>query len=154
MNNELDRFDLAILEQLRSDGRLTNQQLGERIGLSASQCSRRRLALEQKGLISGYHARLAPGALGPELISMIEISLSRHDALTDQQFNEMVRRTPEIVDAYKTTGNYDYMLKVVINDLQALNQFIGQVLPMDGAVAQIRTSVVLERIKENGQIGR
>ena len=125
----IDDFDMKILTLLQANGRLTNQELSELVGLSASQCSRRRISLEQAQLIRGYHARLAP-----EAVSTSSTAARRYS----------------ILDAYKTTGDADYLLKVAVADLPALSEFISQTLSPHKSVAHIKTAVVLNRIKENG----
>lgn len=148
----LDDFDLNILTLLQGNGRLTNQELSELIGLSASQCSRRRIALEQAQLILGYHARLAPDALGMGIIGLIEIRLLNHTEDCVENFHQMLGEVAAIIDAYKTTGDADYLLKVAVADLPELNRLISQILSRNKSVAHLKTSVVLHRLKEAGQM--
>lgn len=146
----IDDFDLKILTLLQSNGRLTNQELSELIGLSASQCSRRRIALEQAQLILGYHARLAPDAVGQEMLGLIEVRLLNHTPECVASFHQMVSGVDAIIDAYKTTGDADYLLKVAVSDLPGLNHLISGILAQNKSVAHLKTSVVLNRLKENG----
>lgn len=146
----IDDFDLKILTLLQSNGRLTNQELSELIGLSASQCSRRRIALEQAQLILGYHARLAPDAVGQEMLGLIEVRLLNHTPECVASFHQMVSGVDAILDAYKTTGDNDYLLKVAVSDLPGLNHVISGILAQNKSVAHLKTSVVLHRLKENG----
>lgn len=146
--SKVDDFDLKILSLLQANGRLTNQELSELVGLSASQCSRRRIQLEQEQLILGYHARLAAQAANLDLTCMVEIRLVSHVPALVDQFHALVVDTPAIVDAFKTTGDADYMLKVAVSDLAGLNHLISQ-LSAHGSVGHVKTSVVLERLKEN-----
>ena len=88
----LDDFGLRLLACLQEDGRLTNQQVGERVGLSASQCSRRRIALEEAGLIRGYGARLDAEALGFRVVAFIQVTLSRHTEDAARRFAELLDR--------------------------------------------------------------
>ena len=145
----IDDFDMKILTLLQANGRLTNQELSELVGLSASQCSRRRISLEQAQLIRGYHARLAPEAVGLGLVGLIEVSLITHAQEQIDSFHQMLEDVDAILDAYKTTGDADYLLKVAA-DLPALSEFISQTLSPHKSVAHIKTAVVLNRIKENG----
>jgi DNA-binding Lrp family transcriptional regulator len=110
----IDEFDLKILTLLQGNGRLSNQDLSEQVGLSASQCSRRRMSLEQGGSILGYHARLAPQAMNTEMVAMIEVSLNSHSPQTSAAFEAFVVQDPAIIDAYKTTGDADYTLKISV----------------------------------------
>ena len=117
----IDDFDLKILTLLQANGRLTNQELSDLIGLSASQCSRRRIALEQAQLILGYHARLAPDAAGREMLGLIEVRLLNHTQEYVESFHQMVSEVDAILDAWKTTGDADYLLRVAVPDLPGLS---------------------------------
>ncbi|WP_455385236.1 Lrp/AsnC family transcriptional regulator [Acidihalobacter prosperus] len=149
--NNLDDHDLKILELLQANGRLTNQELSDLVGLSASQCSRRRINLEQAQLILGYHARLAPQAMGLGVVGLVEVSLVNHTRDYAEAFRSMLAAESAIVDAYKTTGDSDYLLKVAVADLDGLSRLINQI-SMHKSTAHVKTSVVLERLKENGLV--
>ncbi|MFM2482510.1 Lrp/AsnC family transcriptional regulator [Celerinatantimonas sp. YJH-8] len=148
MQNAIDDYDRQILSLLQNNGRLTNQELGKLIGLSTSQCSRRRIALEQQGYIEGYQARLAPKAQLLQIQGLVEITLNNHhiDIVTD--FHHQVAKNPMILDAYKITGEYDYQLKIAAANLAQMNELINELSSYRG-VSQIKTSVILENIKEN-----
>ncbi|PHN22904.1 Lrp/AsnC family transcriptional regulator [Pseudomonas sp. ICMP 561] len=146
--NEIDDFDLKILTLLQANGRLTNQELSDLIGLSASQCSRRRIALEQAQLILGYHARLAPQAMNLEVVAMVEVKLISHRPEHSEGFQAFIGTEAAIIDAYKTTGDADYNLKTAVADLASLNQLMGRISETN-CVSHLKTSVVLERLKEN-----
>jgi len=146
----IDDFDLKILTLLQKNGRLTNQELSDLVGLSASQCSRRRINLEQANLILGYHARLSPDAVGLGMIGLIEVRLINHTAEYVESFHRMVAEQTSIVDAYKTTGDADYLLKVAVSDLAGLSALISQLVAGHQSVSHVKTSVVLNRLKENG----
>lgn len=147
---QIDDFDLNMLRLLQANGRLTNQELSELVGLSASQCSRRRIALEQAQLILGYHARLSPNAVGLDCLGLIEVRLINHTAENVERFHRMLGDVDAIIDAYKTTGDADYLLKVAVADLKGLSDLISQILSQNKSVAHLKTSVVLNRLKENG----
>lgn len=149
---QIDDYDLKMLTLLQTNGRLTNQELSELIGLSASQCSRRRIALEQAGQILGYHARLAPNAIGLECLGLIEVRLINHTADYVERFHQMLDEVDAIIDAYKTTGDADYLLKVAVADLQGLSDLISRILSQNKSVSHLKTSVVLNRLKENGVV--
>lgn len=146
----LDDFDLQILSLLQANGRLTNQELGALVGLSASQCSRRRIALEQAQHILGYHARLAPEALGMTMLGLIEVRLLNHTRECVERFLQVLVEVDAIIDAYQTTGDADYLLKVAVADLAGLSRLISDILARHGSVAHLKTAVVLNRLKENG----
>ena len=146
--NEIDDFDLKILTLLQGNGRLTNQELSDIVGLSASQCSRRRIGLEQAQLILGYHARLAPQAMNLEVVAMVEVKLISHRPEHSDGFQAFIGTESAIIDAYKTTGDADYNLKAAVADLASLNQLMSRISATN-CVSYLKTSVVLERLKEN-----
>lgn len=97
----IDDFDLKILTLLQTNGRLTNQELSELVGLSASQCSRRRIALEQAQLILGYHARLSPNAVGLECLGLIEVRLINHTSEYVERFHQMLGKWMRLLTPIK-----------------------------------------------------
>src|SRR5208337_5472518 len=107
----MDDFDIRLLQALQDDGRLTNNELGDRVGLSASQCSRRRAALEDAGVIEGYHAALSPEALGLAVLAFVHVTLSAHSPDNAKRFQELIDRTEEVQEAYSLTGEADYLVK-------------------------------------------
>lgn len=145
----IDEYDVKILTLLQENGRLTNQELSELVGLSPSQCSRRRISLEQQQLILGYHARLSPKALKQEIMAMVEVKLTSHEDENSHRFHQFITDEATIIDAYKTTGEADYSLKMVVADLASLNDLISRLFQTK-LISHIKTSIVLERIKENG----
>jgi DNA-binding Lrp family transcriptional regulator len=148
----VDAFDLKMLAALQDDGRLTNQQLADLVGLSASQCSRRRMRLEQEKVISGYHADLASEALGFNLIAFIHITLATHSPDNAKKFRALVNRVDDIQEAYSLTGDADYLLKVVLRDLKSLSDIVNNVLMPHQSVAHVRSSIVLDRLKESAKL--
>jgi DNA-binding Lrp family transcriptional regulator len=149
---DVDAFDLKMLAALQDDGQLTNQQLADLVGLSASQCSRRRMRLEQEQVIVGYHADLAGEALGFGLIAFIHITLATHSPDNAKRFHELVNRVDDIQDAYALTGDADYLLKVMLRDLKSLSDIINNVLMPHQSVAHVRSSIVLDRLKESSKL--
>lgn len=152
MQHHLDEYDYKILQQLQANGRLSNQELAEVVGLSTSQCSRRRIALEQRGMIVGYYAQLHPDADQHPIMGMIEIKLSQYQPEMLRQFLHFIRQEPLICDVYKLTGSYDYLLKVMVRDLSEMSSLIGKLSSLDIGISNFNTSIVLERIKENHQM--
>jgi DNA-binding Lrp family transcriptional regulator len=143
----VDAFDLRILAALQEDARLTNQQLAEMVGLSASQCSRRRLRLEKESVISGYHAELSAEALGFTTIAFIHVALATHSAANAQNFRALVGGIDEIQEVYALNGESDYLLKAVLRDLRSLAGLVNNVLVPHPEVSHVRSSIVLERLK-------
>ncbi len=148
----LDGFDLALLAALQEDGRLTNQELAERVNLSASQCSRRRLRLEQEGVVRGYRAVLSARALHLTIVAFVQVTLAAHSKENAENFKQLVRQRPEILDGYTLTGEADYLLRVVTADLEALSDFVNEVLLPHPAVARVQSRIVLDRLKEAGPL--
>lgn len=148
----LDAFDLKILSALQDDGRLTNQELAELAGLSASQCSRRRMRLEEEKVISGYHADLSSEALGFGVIAFIQVTLATHSPDNAKRFRALVGRIDEIQEAYSLTGDADYVLKAVLRDLKGLSNLVNDVLMPHQSVAHVRSSIVLDRLKESTRL--
>jgi DNA-binding Lrp family transcriptional regulator len=145
--SSLDTFDLKMLAALQDDGRLTNQQLADLVGLSASQCSRRRMRLEEEKVIAGYHADLASEALGFNLIAFIHITLATHSPDNAKKFRILVNRVDDSL-----TGDADYVLKAVLRDLKSLSDIVNNVLMPHPSVAHVRSSVVLDRLKESSKL--
>ncbi len=148
----LDVFDLRLLKALQVNGRLTNQEAGETIGLSASQCSRRRAALEEAGVIEGYHALLSTEKLGLRLLAIIQVTLKTHSGDNASRFRDLIGRVDEILEAYAVTGDTDYQLKVIVPDLKALSHLINDVLLVHESVARVRSAIVLDRLKATAHL--
>ena len=148
----VDAFDLKILAALQNDGRLTNQQLADVAGLSASQCSRRRMRLEETKVIAGYHADLSSELLGFGVIAFIQVTLATHSPDNAKKFRTLVQRVDEIQEAYSLTGDADYVLKAVLRDLKGLSELVNNVLMPHPSVAHVRSSIVLDRLKETTKL--
>jgi DNA-binding Lrp family transcriptional regulator len=146
--SDLDGFDLRILMALQENGRLTNQELGERVGLSASQCSRRRINLEAAGLIRGYRADLAAERVGFRLLVFVQVTLATHSGDNAEKFRKLVARLDQVQEAYATSGDTDYFLKIVVPDLKDLSVLLNEILLPHESVARVRSSIVLDRLKE------
>lgn len=144
----VDQFDRKILSLLQSDGRLTNNELSERVNLSASQCSRRRQRLEEDGFIQGYSARLDRDRLGFPLVNIISVTLATHNRDNAHNFAELLSRLPEVQEAHALTGEMDYILKVVTPNLKSLADFVNDVLLPHESVRQVKTAIVLQTLKE------
>jgi Lrp/AsnC family leucine-responsive transcriptional regulator len=147
MNENLDAFDLKILEALQKDGRLTNNELADRIALSASQCSRRRSRLEAEGYIQGYQARLDRQKMGLDLLVVISVTLATHNRDNARRFSALVNDLPEVLEAYALTGEMDYHLKVATRGLAGLSRFVNDVLLPHDSVQHVKTSIVLDTLK-------
>jgi len=145
----LDEADRKILSLLQEDARLTNNDLSERVNLSASQCSRRRQKLEEEGVIKAYRAILDRDRLGHSLVNMITVTLATHNRDNARRFAELVSRLPEVQEAHALTGEMDYILKVVTPDLKSLSDFVNEVLLPHESVQHVKTAIVLQTLKEH-----
>ncbi len=145
--DNLDNFDRKIVHALQQDGRLTNSDLGEIVGLSASQCSRRRMALEEAGVIRGYTALIDPEKIGVALTSIISVTLARHNDDNAERLSALLSGLENVQEAFSLTGEMDYSIKVVTPDLKALSTFINTVLLPHEAVQNVKTAIVLDTIK-------
>ncbi len=148
----LDQFDLKLLAALEADGRLTNSELAEKVGLSASQCSRRRIRLEETGVIEGYTARLNARRLGIGLLALIQVSMSPHSKENAKKFSDFVNAVEEIQEAYALTGDADYLLKVVVPDLKNLSRIINDLILPHAIISHVKSSIVLTTLKDTHRL--
>jgi Lrp/AsnC family leucine-responsive transcriptional regulator len=143
----LDRTDVRILELLQRDGRLAHVDLADRVGLSPTPCTRRVRRLEQQGIIRGYAAILDPKRIGQNVLAYVQIKLERHTDDVIERFRRMLEERPEVVSAHAMTGEMDFLLEVVVPDLDALGRLtLHQLLKLPG-VRDVRSSLVLETLK-------
>jgi Lrp/AsnC family transcriptional regulator, leucine-responsive regulatory protein len=150
---ELDRYDRRILAELQRDGRISNQELAERIGLSPSPCLRRVRALEESGLITGYRAMLDAKQLGLSLMALIHISMDRHTPERFNNFDESVARLPEVMECLLITGqDADYQLKVVVRDMDAFQALLLEKITRIEGVSGVHSSFVLRRVVDKTEL--
>lgn len=147
MPEKLDVYDLRLLSALQSEGRSPNAALAERVGLSASQVSRRLARLEDDGVVERYAALLRPEAIGLTVLAFSAVSLERQAEQMDA-FEAAVTRFPEIQECFSVTGEADFMLRIVARDLKAFADFLSQHLLRVPGVRAVRSSIVLHRIKQ------
>lgn len=143
----LDGFDLRLLAALQRDGRASHVALAAAVGLSPSQCARRVARLEQAGVIRGYGARLDPRALGLGVTALVAVRLERHGEHAAAAFHRALEAMPEVTEVLLLTGDADYLLRVVVADLDAYAEFALRRLMALPGVAQLRSSIVLETVK-------
>ena len=143
---KIDRHDRRILEVLQGDGRISNQELAERIGLSPSPCLRRVKALEEAGVIVGYRALLASRPLGLTLTALVFISMDRHTPDRFSNFEARIAELPEVLECLLITGQAaDYQLKVIVRDMDAYQDLLlNKITRIDG-VTGVHSSFVLRR---------
>ncbi|CAB3725636.1 Leucine-responsive regulatory protein [Achromobacter deleyi] len=149
---ELDAYDRRILEALQKNGRLTNVELAEQIGLSPSPCLRRVRLMEEAGVIQGYEARLAPDEVGLGLTVFVGVKVERHHERDAAQFRQEVSALPEVVAAHLVSGESDFLLQVVVPDLRAYETFLlGTLLKLTG-VKDIRSNFAIQTVKPHGPL--
>ncbi|NQV87793.1 MAG: Lrp/AsnC family transcriptional regulator [Woeseiaceae bacterium] len=145
----LENKDRLLLTELQRDSRLTMQQLAERVGVSTSACWRRVKALETDGVISRYTAIVDPRKAGFGLSSMVHVSLARHKQKDVDHFVREVMRHPEVLECYATSGEADFHLRVVVEDMDAYNRFLDDFIFKLRGVSQVRSNIVLKEIKSD-----
>ncbi len=143
----LSRKDRAILAELQSDSRLTMQQLAEKVGMSSSACWRRVKSLEDSGVIDRYAVIVNPSKAGFALSSMTLVSLARHEERNVENFIKEVKRHPEVLECFATSGEADFHLRVVVEDIEAYNKFLDDFIFRIPGVSQVRSNIVLKEIK-------
>lgn len=145
MSVRLDRYDRMILALLQKNGRISNQDLAEAINLSPSPCLRRVRQMEEDGLIDGYVALLNARKLGLHLMAFIQISMDKHTPERFEAFEETIAGYPEVLECHLITGqSADYVLKVIVQDMDAYQQFLLQKLTRIEGVSGVQSSFVLK----------
>jgi Lrp/AsnC family leucine-responsive transcriptional regulator len=150
---ELDRYDRQILEILQQDGRISNQDLADRIGLSPSPCLRRVRTLEEAGLITGYRALLDAKKLGLSLMALIGISMDQHTPERFANLESAIAEIPEILECLLITGQQsDYQLKVVVRDMDAYQDLLLNKITRIQGVTGVHTSFVLRKVVDRSSL--
>jgi Lrp/AsnC family leucine-responsive transcriptional regulator len=144
----LDRIDRRILELLQADGRMSNQELAQKVNLSPAPVLRRVRALEEAGLIRQYVALLDPARLGLGLLAYVTVKLEKKGRMPIEQFRRAVQAWPEVVACHSTTGDMDYLLRVCVEDLDHFNRFIMNTVLKQSGVIDVRSMFALERVKD------
>ncbi|WP_333823898.1 Lrp/AsnC family transcriptional regulator [Pinisolibacter sp.] len=143
----LDRIDRNILAQLQQDGRMTNHDLADKVGLSPSPCLRRVRALEEAGVIRNYVALVDPVAVDLSVSVFVNVTLERQVEDRLDVFEATVRQWPEVLECYLMTGESDYLLRVVVPDLASYERFLKQYLTRVPGVASIKSSFALKQVR-------
>lgn len=145
--NQLDRHDVLLLSELQRDSRQTVQQLAAAVGLSSTPCWKRVKEMESAGIIRGYTALVDREKVGLALAVLAEVNLTRHNEDDVRRFEEAVAATPQIVSCYATTGQADYVLKVLVPDIKSYEAFLHETAFRLPGVTHVRSSVVLKEVK-------
>ncbi len=143
-----DRIDLKILKELSLNGRLTNNQLAEKVGLSSSPCWQRVKRLEEEGYIEGYIALLNAEKLGMTELVIIEVTLERHDEEILESFGQAMIALPEVLEVYLTTGEYDYQIKVAVKGTRGYEEFLREKFYKVPGIRHSRSSFALRCLKK------
>jgi Lrp/AsnC family leucine-responsive transcriptional regulator len=145
---ELDRIDRKILDVLQRQGRMSMTELAEHIGLSASPCAERVKRMERDGVITGYHARVAPQALGKTLLVFVEIKLSAKSGDVFDKVRQELLHMPEVLECHLVSGSFDYLVKARLSGMSEYRHLLGDILKKLPVAAESHSYVVMEEIKE------
>ena len=145
---EKDQYNDKILRELARNGRISNLELADRIGLSPSACLRRVQELERSGVISGYRAVLNPAAMGVGFVAYVTVGLNDHTKASQEAFERSISRSPEVIECHNITGSVEYLLRIEAADLAAYKHFHTEVLGILPQVAAITSYVVMGSPKD------
>ena len=148
----LDRTDLRILRHIQNNGRIANTELADTIGLSPSPCLRRVKALEREGVIKRYVGIVDANAVGLSINAFVNVSLRSQEKSALEEFQARVSSYPEVMECYLMTGTSDYLLRVVMPDLEAYEQFLVEKLTHIEGIANIQTSFALKPIVQRTEL--
>jgi len=149
---DIDRIDRKILDALQREGRLPMTELAQRIGLTTSPCTERVKRLEREGVIEGYHARVNPEALGRTLLVYVELTLSSKSTQIFDAVRQALLLEPRVLECHLISGSFDYLVKVRLTAMREYRELLGHILRQIPVPAQSNSYVVMEEIKENGQL--
>ncbi|MCY1671233.1 Lrp/AsnC family transcriptional regulator [Novosphingobium sp. SL115] len=144
----LDAIDRRLLAELQAEGRVTNVELAQRVGLTAPPCLRRVRALEDEGVIKGYHAELDASKLGFAITVFALVSLKSQAEESLRQFEDHMRTLPEVRECHMLNGEIDFILKIVSRDLQSFQEFLTSKLTPAPNVASVKTSLTIRTAKQ------
>ena len=150
--SEIDTIDKKILRELQAEGRITYAELARRVGLSTSPCLERVKRLEREGIITGYTALLNPACLSADLVVIVQIRLQRTSQDIFEKFKEAAIELDEVQECYLISGNFDYLIKARVPDMDAYRKFLGSNLLALPGVQESTSYVVMELVKETMNI--
>lgn len=146
-SNDLDELDKAILQRLQADGRMSNVDLAAQVNLSPPAVHARLKRLEGRGYIRQYVALLDREKVGYDMLCFIRVNLQLHQPEQVENFRQVIQQMPEVLECHHLTGEYDYLLKVVVHNRQDLERFVVKRLTPIPGIARIHTSLVLSEVK-------
>jgi Lrp/AsnC family transcriptional regulator, leucine-responsive regulatory protein len=144
----LDRIDLRVLKELQKNARISMTELAEMVGLSITPCAERIKRLERDGFITGYHARLNPQAMGQSLLVFVEIKLAAKSGQMFEEFKKEVRKLPNVLECHLVSGDFDYLIKARIPEMNAYRRLLGDMLLTLPGARESRSYIVMEEVKE------
>ena len=146
---ELDKFDIAILEALQKDARLSLQELGKQVGLTASPCWTRIRRMEDAGVIEGYSVRVNPDTVGLSETVILHVTLDSHSDEALFEFGKALEDIPEVLEAYLVSGDYDYYIRVAVEGTRGYERFLRERLYKIPGIRHSKSSFVLRRLKQS-----
>ena len=146
---ELDKFDLAILEALQKDARISLQELGKQVGLTSSPCWNRVKRMEEAGVIEGYSVRVNPEKIGLTETVILHVTLDNHSDEALFQFGQALEAVPEVMEAFLVSGDYDYYIRVAVEGTKGYERFLREKLYKIPGIRNSKSSFVLRRLKES-----
>lgn len=149
---KLDSIDLRILKELQADGRISFTELAPKVGLTTSPCLERVRRLERAGVIKGYGATLDPHAVDAGLLVFIELSLTYSSGEIFTDFKRAIRKLPQILECHLVSGDFEYLLKARLKDMNAYRELLGEIVRLLPGVRNSKTLVVMEEVKETTAI--
>ena len=149
MQVELDKTDRQLRSALQDNARLTSGELAQMAHLSQSPCWRRVKRLEDEGVITGYHARVNPAALGRSLLVFVEITLAQKSEQIFKKVRDELQNVPEVLECHLISGSFDYLVKVRLTDMSEYRHLLGSILQHMPVPAQSNSYVVMEEVKES-----
>ncbi|KQS99092.1 MULTISPECIES: Lrp/AsnC family transcriptional regulator [unclassified Rhizobium] len=150
---ELDAIDMRILRELQNDGRMTNVELAERVGISAPPCLRRVRKLEEGGIIRGYRALLNASALGYDLVAFCMVGLKHQSDANLKAFSSQTANWPLVKEAWLVSGDSDFLLRCVAENLTAFQDFVIEELTATDNVDTVRTMLTIRQVKNISLLG-
>lgn len=145
---ELDRVDRRILDLLQRNGRLSMTELAEQVGLSPTPCTERVRRLERDGVITGYHARVSPAAVGRGMLVFVELKMAAKSDKVFEQVKRQIAGVPEVLDCHLVAGDFDYLVKARIAEMSQYRRLLGNILLKLPGATESRSYIVMEELKE------
>jgi DNA-binding Lrp family transcriptional regulator len=143
----IDETDCRILELLQKDGRISNQDLADRVGLSPSPCLRRTRLLESGGVVQKYVALLNPGAVGRGLQAIVQVRLDHQTSTAVDRFEKEILKCPQVLECDLIAGDWDYVLRIAVRDLAEFREFCVNSLAKIGGVANVKSNISMKQVK-------